>query len=107
MDKYTNASCCRKGGVSGRNTNSTLTNCRTLKKRLTEVEFAITETVLYLDAYPECTEALNFYHRLIEEREMLVLSINEQCGPMTHFGNTSTDSWQWIYGPWPWKYEAN
>ena len=72
-----------------------------------EVEFAITEAVLYLDAYPECAEALNYYHRLLEERKMLLQSINSQCGPMTHYGNISKETWLWTNGPWPWKYEAN
>jgi len=82
-------------------------NCKTLKKRFQQVEFAITETVLYLDAYPECTVALEYYHKLLDERQQLLSAINSQCGPMTHNGNTSTESWLWINGPWPWKYDAN
>ena len=90
-----------------RNNESTLSGCKVLKKRFVEIEFAITEVVLYLDAYPECGEALAYYHRLVEEREMLINSINTQCGPMTHFDNVSKDTWTWVLGPWPWKYEAN
>lgn len=78
-----------------------------LKRRFKQVEFAIVDIVLYLDAYPECTEALNYYHRLLDERTSLMEEINSLCGPMTHFDNINHDSWQWTKGPWPWKYDAN
>jgi len=89
---------------TGTNSNN---NCFALKERFRQVDFAITETVLYLDAYPECKKALEYYHRLIDEREQLKTAINNQCGPVTHFDNISTESWSWISSPWPWKYEAN
>ena len=106
MDNCTRRQCNKNyTGVSARTGNTN--NCDIMKKRLTEVEFAITEIVLYLDAYPECNQALEYYHRLIEERELLLESINSACGPLTHFNNISKESWQWSNGPWPWKYEAN
>ena len=108
MDKNIRASCSCKGNIQDKRSADTIANgCRNLNKRFREVEFAINEVVLYLDAYPDCGEALEYYHRLIEEREMLIKSINIQCGPMTYFGNVSKDTWSWINGPWPWKYEAN
>ncbi len=110
MDKYSNSrNVCNRSASNSieRDTTSVNSNCAVLKSRLRQVDFAITEVVLYLDAYPECNKALDYYHRLVDEREQLVSAINSQCGPMTHYGNVSKDSWHWIDSAWPWKYEAN
>ncbi len=87
--------------------NSCRGNCDTLKKQLMCVNFAIDETVLYLDVYPDCQEALCHYHALIDEKKKLLAEYEATCGPVTSHGNTSHDSWDWIKSPWPWTYEAN
>ena len=78
-----------------------------LSRRLQKVDFAITETVLYLDAYPNSKEALAYYHRLITERDMLNERLAALGKPTTHFDNTAKDQWLWTKGPWPWQIEAN
>ena len=83
------------------------TNCQNMKKKLQVVDFAIIDTVLYLNAYPECREALDYYHKLVEERKMLEKAINEKCGPVTFMGNESRAEWNWVLGPWPWELDAN
>ena len=82
-------------------------NCAKLKRKLDTIDFAIVETVLYLDAYPNCREALDYYHKLIAERESLVAVINEKCGPVSARGNKSRTEWTWVKGPWPWELDAN
>lgn len=82
-------------------------NCRGLMKKLKVIDFAITDTVLYLDAYPHCQKALEHYRQLTAERAMLVDAINEKCGPMTHRDNKSCSEWTWTNGPWPWELDAN
>ena len=52
--------------------------CGSLKKKLQTVDFAIVETVLFLDAYPKNKQALEYYHKLIGERNMLEKAINEK-----------------------------
>lgn len=91
MDKMMNGGCA----------------CKSLMKRIRELDFAINETVLYLDAYPECRQALEYYHTLINERQGVVAEYEQKCGPITMFGNAGGDKWQWISGPWPWEYDAN
>ncbi len=81
--------------------------CYTLNRRLEQVEFALVDVILYLDAYPKCENALEYYHKLLAERDELMDSISRQCGPMTNLKNVSTSSWQWVDGPWPWHTEAN
>ena len=83
------------------------TNCARLKKKLQTIDFAIVETTLYLDAYPHCRAALDYYHKLIAEREALAGAINEKCGPVCIRGNKSRTEWNWVEGPWPWEPDAN
>ena len=82
-------------------------NCHCDREKLRAIHFAIQETVLFLDAYPCHPEALCYYHALIEEREKLLASYQRSCGPMTMYGNTIQNSWDWVKGPWPWETEAN
>lgn len=77
-----------------------------LMNRLRKVDFAIVDTVLYLDAYPNCKAAMENYKKLIPEREMLMQKLAELGKPMTCYENFS-DTWEWINSPWPWEYEAN
>ncbi len=85
-------------------------NCKTCDKLLEQiraVDFAIVETALYLDAYPDCREALAYYHELMEKRNVLAGSYEHSCGPLTVGGNHSHDAWNWTEGPWPWELSAN
>ena len=74
---------------------------------LQAIDFAIQETVLYLDAYPDHAEALKYYHALMDQRNQIAAAYEKQCGPLTMYGNQSRNSWDWISGPWPWEIDAN
>ena len=82
-------------------------NCKNLMKKLQAVDFAIVDTILYLNAYPTCPQALDYYKKLVKERESLCEVINERCGPITAMSNKSHSEWNWVLGPWPWEPEAN
>ena len=90
-------------GTSGAST----ANCKALMCKLRTLDFAIIETALYLDAYPGCRGALNYYSRLIRERAKVAEMINSTCGPLTMKENMSTTEWNWHKGPWPWEPDAN
>lgn len=92
--------CCRRE-------NGGMMSCAGMKSRLQAVDFAIVETALYLDAYPTSQKALDYYQKLVAEREMLADAIHVQCGPTTAWDNKNPTEWDWVKGPWPWKYEAN
>ena len=101
----TQNSGCR-GGCEGNHEMSN--SCKALQKRLQELDFSIVETVLYLDAYPDCAEALSYYHKLVGERDALRMNLAQSCHmPVTHDQNASTDHWDWVLGPWPWEAAAN
>ena len=80
--------------------------CKKILDRLRAVDFALNETVLYLDAYPTCREAMALYKNLVAERRQLVETYEGQCGPLTMYGNVS-GSWDWTDGPMPWEADAN
>ncbi len=78
-----------------------------LLTELREVDFALAELVLYLNAYPHTPEALAYYHKLRERRAVLKEEYEKSCGPLTAMGNESHSSWDWTDTPFPWEYEAN
>ena len=82
-------------------------NCKALSRKLQVLDFSIVDTAIYLNAYPHCKEALDYYHKLVKEREALCEMINEKCGPVTAMGNKSNSEWNWVSGPWPWEPDAN
>lgn len=77
--------------------------CHELMHQLQKLDFSIQETVLYLDAYPDCCEARTYYHHLLQQRNDIVLAYEKKCGPLTVWGNQSTTSWDWCKNPWPWQ----
>ena len=80
--------------------------CAQLMQQLREIDFSIVEATLYLDAYPEQQQALEYYHRLIEERQKLIDAYQESCGPLSIYGNKSQSTWDWVKTPWPWEADA-
>ena len=81
--------------------------CKETMNQLRAIDFAIQETVLYLNAYPACRQALEYYHQLTEQRKALMSTYEKSCAPITMYGNTSRTSWDWVEGPWPWEPAAN
>ena len=80
---------------------------RSLMRKLQMVDFAIIETVLYLDAYPNSRSALSHYNKLIAERGKLYEALAKSSQPVTHRDHIGTESWTWTDGPWPWENQAN
>ncbi len=81
--------------------------CNDLLRKIRAVDFAIQETVLYLDAYPCDREALEYYHKLVGIGKELREQYESGCGPLRKTGNRSRTNWDWISSPWPWEPEAN
>lgn len=77
-------------------------SCCALLRRLQELDFSIQETVLYLDAYPDCCEAKAYYRQLVCERKQVAEEYEKQCGPLTAMGNGDGAEWKWCKSPWPW-----
>ena len=106
MNPNTNMGCggCQSGCNHGSNSNcGGGTNGATLLGKIQEIDFSIYETVLYLDVYPNCREALAYYHNLLSQRAALVARYEREVGPLTAFSNSSQTSWDWVKSPWPWQ----
>ena len=82
-------------------------SCKLLMDQIRAVDFALYETVLYLDVYPNSCDALETYHKLKAQHEALRREYEATCGPLTAFGNQSTASWDWMGKPFPWEYDAD
>jgi spore coat protein JB len=93
--------------MNPRNQTANMGKCKGDLQMLRALDFAIQETVLYLDAYPENKQALAYYHKLIRERGELMAIYEKNCGPLSIYGNTNHGSWDWVEGPWPWEPDAN
>ena len=78
---------------------------QTMMHKLQQLDFSIQETVLYLDAYPDCATALKHYHQLVCERRALAEQYENKYGPLVVLGNVEQTSWQWVRAPWPWQSE--
>lgn len=78
-----------------------------LMDQIRAVDFALYETVLYLDVYPDSCDALETYHKLCAQSRELHRAYEQAFGPLTAFGNESTASWDWMKKPCPWEYDAD
>ncbi len=81
--------------------------CKRLMDQIRAVDFALYETVLYLNVYPKSCDALETYHKLKEQSKALHKEYEATCTPLTAFGNQSTASWDWMSRPFPWEYDAD
>jgi spore coat protein JB len=91
---------CGGGNASG-------ADVKKLMRELQLIDFSMIETILYLDAYPCCAEALDYYHKLLAEKGKIEALLSENGYPMVAQNNTSTKEWTWVKGPWPWELDAN
>lgn len=73
-----------------------------LMKKLQELAFAKVECELYLDAYPECVAALDYYKGIIGEYTRLAELYENTIGPIRQ-ENITADRWTWVDTPWPWQ----
>ena len=78
-------------------------NGEMLLQRIRQIDFALYDTILYLDAYPNCRKALAHYHSLLDMKNKLTAEYQAQFGPITAFGNDSRTEWNWTKTPWPWE----
>ena len=95
----------RERGSCGCEGNSVSVNCRKLMEQIRAVDFALYETVLYLDVYPHSCDALETYRKLRAQSEALRAEYEAACGPLTAFGNRG-NTWDWMSKPFPWEYDA-
>ncbi len=77
-----------------------------LLHRIQSLSFAMTETVLYLDAYPQNCMALRYFRRVRDELTRATKEYESQYGPLTAAGDMCEGTWTWATQPWPWQMEV-
>ncbi|MGN1444734.1 MAG: spore coat protein CotJB [Eubacteriales bacterium] len=82
-------------------------NGESLLDTLQALDFALFEVTLYLDAYCDDCQALELYHRLLEQRRVAAEKYEAEIGPLTFRGNRSCTQWDWVNEPYPWDIRAN
>ena len=66
--------------------------------------FAMIDTELYLDAYPDDADAVAYYLEMKKARAAAVADYEQKYGPLTADAAASTgEPWKWTEGPWPWQ----
>ena len=76
-----------------------------MMKKVQTACFEVVEANLYLDAYPKCGKALEYYYTARDRAEYLTKEYEAKYGPLTAKSNTG-NSWDWISSPWPWECEG-
>ena len=75
-----------------------------LMKAYQAYSFAAYDTLLYLDAYPECREAMEAYNKYQKMAIKAKAEYESKFGPIT--APTEVGDWQWTSSPWPWQIEG-
>lgn len=75
--------------------------------RVQTTGFAIDEAALFLDTHPQDKQALDFYHKTIEEYNRAVENYVSNFGPINVNQVRSHDTWSWTRGCMPWEAECN
>ncbi len=82
-------------------------NCRERMNLLRMLDFAIVETALFLDAYPDNAEALAYYHELKMRYKAAYKEYETTCGPLTIYSNESKTTWELASAPLPWELSSD
>lgn len=61
------------------------------------------DALLYLDAYPDCEKAKEYFCQMSEKAECAEREYEEKVGPLTPSGAVDSCGWRWASDPWPWQ----
>lgn len=67
--------------------------------------FAVLETVLYLNTHPEDRTVLNLHNKYAQRYMELLHEYQESYGPLLSDYPNAEYPWRWINDPWPWEIE--
>lgn len=67
--------------------------------------FAMIDTQLFLDVYPDNCEAMEYYLEMKKNHEAAVAEYERTYGPLTVDSAAAINDgcWKWTQGPWPWQ----
>ncbi|HLV08577.1 MAG TPA: spore coat protein CotJB [Halanaerobiales bacterium] len=74
-----------------------------LLQRIQQLNFAVLETVLYLNTHPRCREVLRLHNELSREYHEAIDEYQRRYGPLYADYADADYPWQWKDSPWPWE----
>ncbi len=77
-----------------------------LMQKLQTADFALFDTVLYLDTHPTDQSALNYYDKIKQVSESLREEYISKFGPLFNSDVESSNMFSWVNNPWPWEVDA-
>ena len=73
-------------------------------RRLQTIQFALHETILYLDGHPNNSQAMEYYKNMQSQYQTAYKEFVSKYGPL-NANEVTGDTWSWINHPWPWEGE--
>ncbi|MDI3548607.1 MAG: spore coat protein [Halanaerobiales bacterium] len=74
-------------------------------KEIMQLNFAVLETVLYLNTHPTDQTVLDLHNDLAERLARREMEYQKLYGPLYPTYPEADYPWQWIDEPWPWEIE--
>lgn len=79
-------------------------NYNSLLLDIMKYTFYAIELNLYLDNFPNNTEATEDYKEISEKLDKLIYRYEQEFGPLTNFGSAAIENPRaWVNTPWPWE----
>lgn len=72
-------------------------------KKVQQHTFALIEANLFLDTHPDSKQALSYYKKHQAMYSQAAAEYESKYGPLIA-GAGSSETWDWVGGPWPWEY---
>ena len=82
-----------------------MVNHQQMMQRVQETCFALHETMLYLDSYPSCPQALQYFRQAKLECDQAKNDYQHYFGPLSAEQSNNDTYWNWVATPWPWEME--
>ena len=77
-----------------------------LMYRVQATQFALLDTVLYLDTHPTCASGLAYYERMKAASNQAQQEYVSKYGPLCACEVPPSKCWTWVEAPWPWEQEG-
>ena len=84
----------------------TMTEREILLKKISTYQFAALDLQLFLNTHANDKKTLEKTKEYKDMAKALVAEYEQKYGPLTK-KMTSSNSWKWIKGPWPWENEED
>jgi len=98
-----NDNCDNNCNNNGGNNSGSNMNCEMMLKKISELEFAITDLNLYLDTHPNNKDALKMLTQLSATLKSMMYDYVQKCGPLVVTDVSDTTPFEWTQGKWPWQ----